>query len=73
MILSARRIKRPRKIRICSECERPIMAQQIRLYGMAHYYEKPQSIYFHPECVVTDTIASASVDPKIKAVLGGEV
>ena len=67
MILSARVIQIPEKIRQCAWCEQPIMASQLKLYGMAHSEEKPYNIFFHPDCSLP---IGVSQEPKIQDALG---
>lgn len=51
MILSATAVKSPRLFRTCAECEVPIVAHQLKLYGMADVGDKPYNLYYHPECI----------------------
>lgn len=50
MILSVRIVKKPQKVRRCANCDMLILEEQIKLYGMAHYKEKPHNIFLHPKC-----------------------
>ena len=57
MIISAKIIKRPRKERICDSCYRPIVGEQLRLYGCAEQGDKPYPVYLHPECDKSKEVA----------------
>jgi len=57
MIISAKIIKRPRKERICDSCYRPIVGEQLRLYGCAEQGDKPYPVYLHPECNKSKEVA----------------
>ncbi len=46
MILSAKVVKRPRKPRTCSYCDRRIQGVALKLYGMADTGDKPHVSYF---------------------------
>ena len=50
MIISARVVKNPQWVRSCSHCEKDILGPQLKLYGYAHYGEKPYNIYQHLDC-----------------------
>ena len=62
MIISAKVIKQPRWSRCCTHCGRDIFGPQLKLYGMAHYGEKPHNLYLHLEC-------AQDPDKKIQAAL----
>ncbi len=51
MILSARLVQNPQNTIYCSECNRSISKNAIRLYGMAHPEEKPHILNFHYKCI----------------------
>ena len=52
-ILSLRIVSSPRKVRYCENCGKRITGEQIRLYGMADYGDKPYNVFLHRECVVS--------------------
>ena len=57
MIISAKIIRRPRKERICDSCYRPIVGEQLRLYGCAEQGDKPYPVYLHAECDKSKEVA----------------
>ena len=50
MIISAKIIKNPRKIRRCAGCGKKINGTTMRLYGAAEHGDPPYTVYFHLEC-----------------------
>lgn len=50
MIISAKIIKRPRKVRKCPDCYQLIEGEQLRLYGYAEPGDRPYAVYLHPAC-----------------------
>lgn len=50
MIISAKVVKSPRWSRRCGKCDRDILGPQLKLYGYAHYGEKPYNLYLHLDC-----------------------
>lgn len=48
MIISAKIIRSPRKLRGCNTCHRAMHEAQVRLYGAAHESDPPYVIY---ECI----------------------
>jgi hypothetical protein len=54
MIISAKIIKNPRKIRDCASCNKAILGEQLRLYGAAHTCDQPYVLYVHPNCIEND-------------------
>ena len=68
MIISAKLIKNPRKIRFCDECEQPIIGPVLRLYGSAFDGDPPHVLYVHPhQCIYCER-----KDPKIQKALNPE-
>ena len=53
--LSAKIVKRPRVIKFCNECGWPISTGMLKLYGFAHYNEKPYNLFYHPVCFLSIT------------------
>lgn len=49
MIISIKRIKKPRKQRICESCKKIMYSQQMRMYGAGDRYDPPYVIYTHSE------------------------
>ena len=67
MILSAKLIRRPRKNRQCTVCDRMIGCNPlIQLYGAAERDDKPYPLWLHITCAQAWT----GSDPKITAALG---
>jgi len=48
MIISARIIRKPRKIRKCDQCGGLITSQVLRLFGCAETGDPPYVLYLHP-------------------------
>lgn len=63
MILSARYTKKPRTIRYCDDCGKPIYTNMIRLYGAPEVGDRPYHLYAHAECIKDDK------DPKVIAAI----
>ena len=57
-ILSLRIISKPRKERYCEMCNKRITGEQIRLYGMADYGDKPYNVFLHRECVKSNDVSA---------------
>lgn len=66
--LSARYVRRPRRVYYCDWCERPISGPYIRLYGMADR-EPPWTLRLHP---TERCCPNLSGDAKIAAALAME-
>ena len=58
MIISAKMIAKPRKIRACAMCGGLIYRSSLRLYGSGHVGDPPYVMYIHKNCTTND-------DPKI--------
>lgn len=67
MILSARLTKKPRTMRYCNACAKPIYANMIRLYGAPEVGDRPYHLYAHVECIQDDQ------DPKVIAAIAKAV
>ena len=65
MIISASIIKKPRKIRYCSVCNKEIIGETLRTYGSAHSQDPKYCLYTYIEC------SKNFSDPKIKELLNG--
>ena len=63
MIISAKIIEHPRKVRDCEVCKTPMNFRQLRLYGSAES-DKPYVIYTHVNCGKWDK----NVERKLQAV-----
>lgn len=50
MIISAKYILKPRKVRRCAQCGKQINGIQVRLYGAAYYGDPPYVVYTDPDC-----------------------
>lgn len=66
MILSARMVKNPIKIKSCEYCTRLIFSNMLKLYGMAHSEDSPYNLFFHSACAIK---MNKSQEPKIERVL----
>jgi hypothetical protein len=54
MIISAKVINHPRKIRDCVVCTLPMNFRQVRIYGAAERSDPPYVIYTHVHCATWD-------------------
>lgn len=50
MIISAKYIHSPRKIRRCAVCGLDVIGEQVRLYGSAYRGDPPYTVITHPDC-----------------------
>lgn len=64
MTLTARYVRRPRTVRYCDWCERPIGGPHIYLYGAADTTDRPFPLRLHVGCC-----PNLENDPKITAAL----
>jgi hypothetical protein len=63
MLISAKLIQKPRKLRFCETCKEHIIGPQLRLYGSGCHTDPKYTIYIHPNC------ATELDNPKIQRAL----
>lgn len=54
MILSAKVVKKPHRVRYCGRCGKAVKGVAVVLYGAPDTGDKPGTCYFHPDCVWDD-------------------